>query len=308
MVQGKTRRGAFKRTMKKYWPLYLLLLPGLVYLVIYRYGPIFGLSLAFQDYRVTRTIFNSPWVGLKNFESLVKLPTFGMIFSNTIVISLMKIAFAFPAPILLALMLNDLRSDRFKRVLQTAYYLPHFISWIVLGNILYVLIAPSSGALSRLYMRFTGASQLDILMNKQVFRWLLVITDIWKGVGWGSIVYLAALAGIDNQLYEAAQVDGATRFQQMRFITLPMLLPTIMTMLLLRVGNIMDAGFDQIWVLQNNMVYDVSEILSTFIYKISFLQNQPSKGAAADMLKSVIGLVMVVSTNRLAKRFDQEVL
>ena len=308
MTQAYKRGSPFKRTMKKHWPLYLLLLPGLIYLIVYRYGPILGLSLAFQDYRVTRTLFNSPWTGFKNFESLLKLPTFPMIFSNTVIISLMKIIFAFPAPILLALMLNELRSNKFKRVLQTAYYLPHFISWIVLGNILYVLIAPSSGALSRLYMRLTGAPQLDILMNKGLFRWLLVVTDVWKGAGWGSIIYLAALAGIDSQLYEAAQVDGATHFQQVRFITFPMLLPTMMTMLLLRVGNIMDAGFDQIWVMQNNMVYDVSEILSTFIYKISFLQNQPSKGAAADLIKSVIGLVMVVSTNALAKRFDQEVL
>lgn len=305
--QGPLREGVLRRSVRRYWQLYLLLIPGLIYLIVYRYLPIFGLTLAFQDYRVTRTIFTSPWVGLRNFEKLFATPLFGKIVSNTVSISLMKIVFAFPAPILLALMLNDIASNRFKRTLQTAFYLPHFISWIVLGNVIYALFSPSSGAVSQLYMRLTGASQLDILMNKDAFRPLLVVSDIWKEVGWGSIIYLASLSGIDSMLYEAAQVDGANRWHQLRYITFPSLLPTIMTMLLLRVGRIMEAGFDQIWVLQNSMVYDVSEVLSTYIYKVSFLQSQPSRGAAADLFTSVIGLVLVVSTNALAKRFDQEV-
>ncbi len=302
------RRASLKEILIRNWPMYLLMVPGFLYLIVYRYGPILGLSLAFQNYRVTRTVFTSPFVGLDNFINLLKTPTFPMIFMNTLIISGLKIIFAFPAPIIIALMLNNLNNMRFKRTLQTVYYLPHFVSWIVLGNIIYALIAPNSGALSMLYINLTGSSQLDILMNKQAFRPLLVISDIWKEAGWGTIIYLAALSGIDSQLYEAAQVDGANRSQQLRYITLPSLLPTIMTMLLLRVGRIMEAGFDQIWVLQNSMVYDVSEILSTFIYKISFLQNQPSKGAAVDLLTAVIGLVMVLSTNAIAKHFDQEVI
>ena len=288
--------------------MYLLLIPGLVYLIVYRYGPMFGLSIAFMDYRMTRTIFNSPWVGLKNFTKLLKTPTFGMIMKNTLSISMLKILFCFPAPIVLALALNDLRNERFKRTLQTIYYLPHFVSWIILGSLIHTLIAPVSGALSKLYIQLTGASQLNILMNPKAFRPLLVVTDIWKEVGWSSIIYLATLAGIDAQLYEAAQVDGANRRQLLWNITLPMLLPTIMTLLLLRVGNILDVSFDQIWVLQNDMVYDVSEVLSTYIYKVSFLQNQPARGAASDFFKSIIGLILVISTNQLAKRFDQEVL
>jgi len=307
-VTSLAGKKSLNRIFRRHWQLYMMMIPGFIYLIVYRYGPILGLSLAFQNYKITRSLFSSPFVGLKNFESLFKLPTFGMIFRNTIVISLMKIAFAFPVPIVMALMLNDLRRVRYKRILQTAYYLPHFISWIVLGNVVYALIAPNSGAFSRLYIRLSGASELNVMTNKAAFRWLLVVTDIWKEAGWGSIIYLAALSGIDSELYEAAQVDGANRGQQMRFITLPMLLPTIMTMLLLRVGRIMEAGFDQIWVLQNDLVYDVSEILSTFIYKVSFLQNQPAKGAAADLLSAVIGLVLVVTTNKIAERFDQEVI
>ena len=304
----KAKRMSFRRAIWRYWPLYLLMIPGLLYLLLYRYGPIIGLSLAFQDYKVTRTIFTSPWVGFKNFAFLFNNPNFGKIFRNTVVISGLKILFCFPAPIILALLLNELRNVQFKRILQTVYYLPHFISWIVLGNIVYALIGPTSGAVSRLYMRLTGAAQLNIMMNQNAFRPLLVITDMWKEVGWGSIIYLAALSSIDAQLYEAAEVDGASRLNRLWYITLPSLLPTIMTMLLLRVGHIMEAGFDQIWVLKNDMVYDVGEVLSTFIYKISFQTNQPARGAAADLITSTIGLIMVLLTNQVSKKFDQEVI
>ncbi len=293
---------------KKFIPMYLMMVPGLAYLLVYRYMPMAGLTIAFQRYTITRGLFNSPWVGFENFSRLFNSPNFKLILTNTVIISLYKIIFEFPAPIILALLLNDLMSVKFKRVLQTAYYLPHFISWVVLGNIVFILIAPSSGAISRLYMQITGHSQLDLMMNPNTFRGLLVTLDIWKEVGWGSIIYISALNGIDVNLYEASKVDGANRRQQLYYITLPGLIPVIMTMLLLRIGRIMNAGFEQIFILQNNMVYKVSEILDTFIYKVSFLQGQPARGAAAGLFKSIIGLVLVVGTNKLAKRFDQEVI
>jgi len=287
--------------------MYLIMLPGLLYLLVYRYAPMVGLGIAFQRYTITRTLFNSPWIGLENFYRLFSSPNFSMIMKNTILISLYKIIFAFPAPIILALMLNALSNVRYKRVLQTAYYIPHFISWVVLGNIIFVLIAPTSGAVSRLFIQITNKSELDLMMNPKVFRGLLVVLDIWKEVGWGSIIYLAAITGIDMSLYEAAIVDGANRRQQLLYITMPGIIMTIMTMLLLRIGRILDSGFEQIFILMNDRVYRVSEILDTFIYKVSFLQGQPAMGAAAGFFKSIIGLVLVLLTNKLAKRYDQEV-
>ena len=307
-MQKNLKRTMLKRALKRFWPLYLMMIPGFLYLLVYRYGPMLGISLAFQDYRITRSVFKSPFVGFDNFEALFRNPNFGMIVSNTIIISLMKIAFGFPAPILLAVMLNDLRNTRIKRILQTMYYLPHFISWIVIGNLVFAFIAPNSGAFSHVYMRLTGKPQLDIMMNPEAFRPLLVITDIWKECGWSSIIYLATITSIDPTLYEAAVMDGANHGQQMQYITLPSLVPTIMTMLLLRVGHIMSAGFDQIWVLQNDMVYKVSEVLDTYIYKVSFLENKPSLGAASGLFTGVIGLVMVILTNKFAGHFDQGVL
>jgi putative aldouronate transport system permease protein len=204
-------------------------------------------------------------------------------------------------------MLNDLSNVRYKRALQTAYYIPHFISWVVLGNIIFVLIAPSSGAVSRLFIQLTNQPELNLMMNPKVFRGLLVVLDIWKEVGWGSIIYLAAITGIDMSLYEAAKVDGANRRQQLWYVTMPGIIMTIMTMLLLRIGRILDSGFEQIFILMNDRVYRVSEILDTFIYKVSFLQGQPAMGAAAGFFKSIIGLILVLLTNKLAKRYEQEV-
>jgi len=175
---------------RRFLPMYLMMLPGMIYLLVYRYLPMAGLSIAFQKYTITRTMFNSPWVGFGNFARLFNSPNFTMILRNTIIISLYKIVFAFPAPIILALMLNSLTNVKFKRTLQTAYYLPHFISWVVLGNIVFILLGPNSGAISKIFIQLTGQSQLDIMMNPKVFRGLLVVLDIWKEVGWESIYTL----------------------------------------------------------------------------------------------------------------------
>jgi putative aldouronate transport system permease protein len=307
-VVGSNARQNTIDILRRHRFMYFMMLPGLLYLIVYRYAPMVGLIIAFQRYTVTKTLFNSAWIGLENFYRLFNSPNFAMIMTNTVLISLYKIIFAFPAPIMLALMLNDIVNVKYKRALQTAFYLPHFISWVVLGNIIFVLIAPNSGAISKLYIQLTNRPELDLMMNPKVFRGLLVALDIWKEVGWGSIVYLAAITGIDMSLYEAAWVDGANRRQQLWYITLPGIMMTIMTMLLLRVGRILDSGFEQIFILMNDRVYHVSEILDTFIYKVSFLQGQPAMGAAAGFFKSIIGFMLVLVTNNLAKRFDQEVL
>lgn len=218
----------------------------------------------------------------------------------------MKLLFNFPAPIIVALMLNEINSRKLKRTLQTTLYLPHFLSWVVLGSLIFTLFAPSSGAVSKA-VRPLGW-EIKWLTDPIQFRWLLVFSDIWKEVGWGTIVYLAAITSIDGQQYEAALIDGANHWQKLWYITIPALMPTIMTMLLLRVGKILNVGFDQVFILQNSLVYDASEIIDTYVYKLAFQQGQHAISAAAGLFKSIIGMIMVVCTNRLAKHFDQEVL
>jgi putative aldouronate transport system permease protein len=290
---------------KKYLPLYFLLIPGFLYLVIYRYLPMAGLVMVFKEYRYHRTIWGSPWIGLENFRKLFESGSFGMIFSNTIIISLYKLVFGFSAPIIVALMLNEIKSIWVKRSIQTAIYLPHFISWVVVSNIIFMFFAPSSGIISKIYMNITG-NVIDIMINPSTFRGLLVASDIWKEVGWGSIIYLAAITGIDPELYQAAIVDGANKRDMLWHITIPGIMMTIMTMFLLRVGSIMNVGFEQIFILQNSLVYNVSEVLDTYTYKLSFGQNQPAVGAAVGLFKGIIGLVLVLSTNKLAKILGQD--
>ena len=300
------RKRPLWQLVAKYWSIYLLMLPGFLFFIIYRYIPMGGLVMVFKNYRITRGILASDWVGLQNFITLFSTPIFPLVIRNTILISLYKLIFGFPAPIIVALLLNELKNVAFKRTLQTILYLPHFISWVVLAGIINALFAPYTGALPLFLQRHFGI-QLDLIMNPNNFVGLLVGSDIWKGVGWGSIIYLASITNIDTELYEAATVDGANKFQQLIRITLPLLIPVIMTMFILRIGHILDAGFEQIFILQNSLVYRVSEILDTYVYQL-FLQNQHSIGAASGLFKSVVGLILVLITNKIAKNFDHEVL
>ena len=294
------------RSITKYWPVYMLMLPGFLYFIVYEYIPMGGLIMVFKNYRITRGIFASNWVGMQNFIDLFSSPFFPMVIRNTITISLSKLVFGFPAPIIVALLLNEIHNVAFKRTIQTVIYLPHFISWVVLGGIINTLLSPHTGALPLFLQRNFGI-HLDLLMNPNNFVGFLVGSSIWSTVGWGSIIYIAAITSIDSEMYEAATIDGANRFQQMLRITLPCILPTIMTMLLLRLGNILNAGFEQIFVMQNSLVYTVSEILDTYVYRL-FLQSQYAIGAASGLFKSIIGLCLVLITNKVAKMFQQEVL
>lgn len=291
---------------RKLLPLYLLLLPGIIYMIVYRYVPMAGLVMVFKDYKITRSILASPWVGLQNFKDLFNTYTFSMAFQNTVIISLMKMLIGFPAPIILALMLNEARGKYSKRVLQTAYYLPHFISWVVISSLVFTFFAPDSGSVTQVIQRFTGY-QIDIMINPKTFRWLIAFSEVWKEVGWGSIIYLAALTGIDTTQYEAALIDGARKYQQLFYITIPGLIPTIMTMLILRCGEIMRAGFDQVFVMKNNLVWEVSEILETYSYSLAFQDGKFAMAATVGLFQSVIGLVLVLTTNAIARRYEQEV-
>ncbi|MDL2318146.1 ABC transporter permease subunit [Eubacteriales bacterium OttesenSCG-928-A19] len=306
-----SRTRQFWRQVVKHSNLLLMLLPAFLTFLIFRYGAMLGISVAFVDYKARvgqsffQSILSSPFVGFKHFEAFFTSMNGLQVLRNTVLISLYKILFGFPAPILLAILLNEIRNNRFKRVVQTITYLPHFISWVVLGGILRMLLSPDFGVLVPVF-RALNVPVINFLGDSAYFRSLLVVSDIWVDVGWGSIIYLAALTAIDPQLYEAAVIDGASRFQRIWHITLPCLFPTIAVMLILRTGTFMDAGFDQVFNLYNNSVRSVSEILDTYVYQKGIIDSKFSFSTAVGLFKSVIGFGMVLITNQLAKAMGQE--
>ncbi|AEE97884.1 ABC transporter permease [Mahella australiensis] len=294
-----------------YRSLMLMLLPTLLYFVIFRYGSIFGIVIAFQDYRpiagqgFIASIIQSPWVGFKHFSDFFSSMNGVQIIINTVLISIYKIIFGFPAPIILALLLNEVKHQRFKKTVQTISYLPHFISWVILAGILRIIFNPDTGVILPLFEAM-GKEPINLLGDPKYFRMMLVVTDIWVEVGWGSIIYLAALSGIDAELYEAAIIDGAGKLQQLLHITLPGIASTIVIMFILRVGNILDAGFDQVFNLINPAVASVGEIIDTYVYEQGLLRMNFSYSTAIGLFKSFIGLLLVVTANFIAKRLGQE--
>ncbi len=283
---------------------YLMLLPGIIYFVVFHYVPMYGVQIAFRNYKMKLGFFGSQWVGLKNFERLFADPGFIQALKNTIVISLLKIAIGFPAPIIMALMLNAVRSNIGRRIYQSISYLPHFLSWIVIAGLARNIFSPSTGIVN-VIIKSLGFQPINFLASNQYFRWVLVFTDMWKEVGWGSIIYLAALMGVDHQLYEAATVDGASPFRQLISITLPSIAPTIITMLILRVGGILSAGQDQVYAMYNELVYSVADILDTYSLRIGLSNLKYSMSTAVSLFKSAIGLVMILVTNKLCKFVDE---
>ncbi|MBP1965051.1 ABC transporter permease [Paenibacillus aceris] len=294
-----TRPSAFIKLFHKHKYYYLLLLPGIIYFIIFKYIPMGGIMIAFQDFKIAGSMFTSPWVGLKWFRILFESPDFWVALKNTVIISLYKLVFNFPAPIILALLLNEVLSGTFKRIVQTIVYFPHFVSWVVLGGILFSVFSVDTGLLKLL-----GFSSSP-MMNPDAFRGFLVGSEMWKEAGWGTVIYLAAIAGVNPELYEAARMDGANRFQLVRHITLPSIASTIVVLLILRTGQILNAGFDQIFILYNPLVYNVSDILDTYVYRVGLTMGRYSFAAAAGLFQSVVGLIMLLTTNWLVRRMGE---
>ncbi len=288
----KLKEGGKKFYKQRYY--FLLLLPILVLFFLFKYLPMYGVIVAFKDYRFRMGILGSPWVGLKHFEVLFGSALFTRVLRNTLIISFLRIVFGFPAPILLALLINEVRAKRYKRVVQTVTYLPHFISWVVIAGIFIELLSLSRGVVNHI-ISLLGGEPIYFLASKRWFRSILVITGIWKTVGWGSVVYLAAISSIETEKFEAAIVDGATLFQRMRFITIPSIKHVMVIMLILRIGNVMDAGFDQVFNLYNDMVMPVADIIDTYVYRTGVLDMNYSFASAVGLFKNVIGFILVLA-------------
>ena len=287
----------------KYRYLFLLLAAAFIWTIIFRYGPMYGVIIAFKKYRIFDGIWGSEWVGLANFARLFSGTTeFGEVFRNTLLISIYRLIFGFPAPIILALLLNEIYQMHFKRVVQTISYLPHFLSWVVLGGVIVQILSPSTGVVNAAIKAFGGAP-IYFLTDTGWFIPVLISTGVWQAVGWASIIFLAAISGVDPQLYESSVMDGAGKLRQVWHITVPSIVPVIIIMLILRFGDILDAGFDQIFNLYNPAVYDVADIIDTYVYRVGLVELNFSFSAAVGLFKNVVGLILVVVVNRIARIF-----
>ncbi len=295
------------RYFRREYLLYLMLVPGLTYILIFKYIPMGGIIIAFQDYGITSSIFTADFVGLENFENIFSSNSFQRALVNNIIISISKLLFGFPIPIILSLLINELRHLKYKKIVQTSVILPNFISWVVVAGLMYAILSPSSGAVKEIaeFFGYTGDIP-NILTNKETFRAYLVFTHIWKGAGMGTIVYLAAITNVDPTLYEAAEIDGAGRWARMWYVTLACIRPVIITLLIFRVGELMYAGFDQVYAMSNDLVISVADIIDTYVYRIGLEQAKFDIATAAGLFQSFIGAVLVIATNFIARKIDED--
>ncbi|WP_456276449.1 ABC transporter permease [Bacillus sp. AK128] len=301
----QARRLELKRQILKNKWIYLMILPGILYFIIYKYIPMYGLIIAFQDYKPYLGITGSEWVGLEHFRRLFTEPDFWMIFGNTLILFALNLVLFFPIPIILALMLNEVRLMAFKRTVQTLIYIPHFMSWVIIVSIGYVMLTLDGGIVNGILVAL-GFEKVNFLLNPDWFRPMYIIQVIWREAGWGTIIYLAAMASISPQLYEAARMDGATRFQQMWHITLPSIKNVIIILLLLKIGDVLELGFEHVYLLLNAANREVAEIFDTYVYVAGLKQGQFSYSTAVGFFKGIVGLILVVFANWLAKKNGQE--
>jgi len=291
------------KNMYKHKYLMAMLFIGIVYFALFHYGPMYGIQIAFKDYKIRSGMLRSEWVGLKHFRSLFVSRDFINVTRNTLIISFYKLIFGFPAPIIFALLINELAGKFFKKIIQTVSYLPHFLSWVILAGVFIQILSPSRGAVNYIISIF-GGKPIYFLGNNDWFRLTLVITSIWKNFGWGSIIYLASISSISPELYEAAIIDGAGRFRQVWSITLPSLLPVISIMFIFSSGSLINDDFDQIFNLYNEAVYRVGDVLSTYTYRQGLVRMQYSYTTAVGLFKNVVAFVLILLTNFAASKFS----
>ncbi|OBA06555.1 protein lplB [Paenibacillus polymyxa] len=291
--------------IQKHKLLYLMVLPGLVYFIIFKYFPMGGLVIAFQDYQAFQGITGSPWVGMKHFIRLFTEPTFFMLLRNTLVLFALNIVIFFPLPIILALMLNEVRKMFFKNIIQTIIYIPHFMSWVIIVSISYVFLTVDGGVLNEIIAAL-GGEKISFLTSPQWLRTVYIGQVIWKELGWSTIIYLSAITVVDTQLYEAAEMDGAGRLRKTWHVTLPAIRPVIITLLILKIGSTLDLGFEHMYLLLNSLNREVAEIFDTYIYTAGLKNGQLSFSTTVGLFKGVVGLILIMFSNRLAKKFGED--
>ncbi|MDG0813603.1 ABC transporter permease [Cohnella rhizosphaerae] len=291
-----------RRTWRYRW-LYLLMVPGVCYYLVFHYLPLGGLLIAFQDYNLMKGIWGSPWVGVQHFEAFLTSPDFPRLMKNTLILSVYRIVFGMPADIILALALNEIRVRWYKRVVQTITYGPYFLSWVIVYGLTFAFLAPNAGNVN-VWLTDQGHSPIAFFTTEAYFRPMLILTDMWKSTGFGAIIYLAALSTINPEQYEAAVVDGASRWRQLWHVTLPGIREVFVLLLILRIGHILDAGFEQVYIFLNARVYAVGDIIDTWVFRAGIEQLDFSKGVTTGLFKSVIGFVLVWAANRFAKKMN----
>ena len=300
-VAGKTSWKSY--VWKKRW-LYMMCIPGLAYLILFHYVPMYGIMMAFQNFSFKKGIFGSPFNNFDNFKELFGSQIFYRVLRNSLFLSITRLIFSFPVPIILALLINEIRSKVFKRTAQTLMYLPHFLSWVVLGGIVVNMLSMTDGLVNDL-IASAGGQKINFLGSVDWFRTVIIGSHIWKEAGWGTIIYLSALTSINPEYYEAARVDGANRFQQTLYITLPGISGTIVIMLILAIGGLMNNGFEQIFLFKNNLNQSVAEVFETYVYQVGIAGGRYSYSTAVGLFKNVVGAVLVFSSNLIAQKLGQ---
>lgn len=285
------------------WHYGVMVIPGILFFILFRYIPLAGSIIAFQDYSVFKGFLASQWVGLKHFEALLKYPDFQRVFVNTLVLGFLKTMLVFPIPVVLALLFNELKGRYFKKVVQTSLYIPYFLSWVIVAGITFDVLS-LNGIFNQIRHVF-GFEPILLMQKEGYFRVIYVLTAIWKEAGWGTVVYLAAISGIDTSTYESAMIDGASRIKQILYITLPLLIPTILTLFLLNVGHFMELGFEQVYTLLTPMTFSVGDTIDTYVFRVGIQQAQYSFTTAVGLFQSLIGFSLVMVFNKLAKRYSE---
>ncbi len=296
-----TKKQASRAKLKREIPLYVMLLPAVILMLIFSYGPMVGIVIAFQKVLPGKGLFGSKFIGLDNFKYMLTIPNFWRVIYNTVFIASLKIILGIIVPVTVALLLNEVRNSSYKRWIQTIIYLPYFLSWIILSGVIITILSPSDGIVNQ-FLGYLGVEPIFFLGNEKIFPYTMVLTDVWKSFGFGTIIYLSALTGIDPNLYEASVIDGGSRFQQTIYITLPGIAPTIILLSVLSVGNILNAGFEQIYNLYSPMVYRTGDILDTLVYRMGIQNYNYGVATAVGLAKSIVALVLIASSNKIAEK------
>jgi len=302
--ENKGKSNNVWKNISKNYELYIFILPAFLYFIIFHYAPMYGIQIAFKNFIATKGMFGSPWVGLKHFRYFFQSYYFGLLLKNTIGISLYSLAVGFPIPIILALLLNELKSTRFKKLVQNVTYAPHFISTVVMVGMIVAFLSPRSGIINQVIKAF-GGEPIYFMSKASMFKNIYVWSGVWQGAGWGSIIYLAALSGIDTQLHEAAIVDGATRFQRITYINIPGIMPTMIILLILNCGSIMNVGFEKVFLMQNSLNMESSDVIATYVYRSGLLNAQYSFSSAVGLFNSVINFTLLILVNKISRSINK---